>query len=74
MHGVRCEVVYGTAGVESCVGVGCEVVYGTNGVESCIGMGCEVVYGTDGVESCICDEMSGREWTRWCRIVYGAEM
>ena len=29
MSGVRCEVVYITGGVDSCMGVGCEVVYGT---------------------------------------------
>ena len=44
MYGVRCEVVHGTGGVESCMGLRCEVVYGSGGVESCIGMGCEVVY------------------------------
>ena len=51
MYGMRCEVVHGTGGVESCMGLRCEVVYGTGGVESCIGMGCVVVYGTCGVES-----------------------
>ena len=37
MHGVRCEVVCGTDGVESCMVVRCEVVYGIDGVESCMG-------------------------------------
>ena len=50
---MRCEVVYGTGGVESCMGVVCEVVYGTDGVESCMVVRCEVVYGIDGVESCM---------------------
>ena len=26
--------MYGTGGVELCMGVGCDVVYGTDGVES----------------------------------------
>jgi hypothetical protein len=34
VYGVRCEVVYGTDVVESCIWVRCEVVYGTDGVES----------------------------------------
>ena len=67
--GVGCKVVFGTDGVESCMGemrgrvwnrlcrivhgVICEVVHGTDGVESCIWVRCEVVYGTDGVESCM---------------------
>ena len=33
---VRCEVVYGTDGVESFMVVRFEVVYGTDGVESCM--------------------------------------
>ena len=37
LYVVRCEVVYGTDGVESCIWVRCEVVYGTDGVESCMG-------------------------------------
>ena len=54
VSGVRCEVVYVTGGVESCMGVGCEVVYGTDGVESCIwdemrgrvwARWCQIVYG-----------------------------
>ena len=35
--GVRFEVVYGTDGVESCMGLRCEVVDVTGGVESCMG-------------------------------------
>ena len=66
---MRCEVEYGTDGVESCMGWGarscieqmcrivygggCEVVHGTDGVESCMELRCEVMYGTGGVESCI---------------------
>ena len=83
--GMVCEVVYGTDGVESCIGRRCDVVYGTGGVESCMRVGCEVVYGTDGVESCmgwgarlcmeqvmsnhVWGEMRGRAWNRWCGIV-----
>jgi hypothetical protein len=36
VYGVRCEVVYGTGGVESCMGLRCEIVYGIDGVESCM--------------------------------------
>ena len=55
-------------------GMRCEVVYGTGGVESCMGVGCNVVYGIYGVESCIRDDVRGRVWNRWCRIMYGCEM
>jgi hypothetical protein len=89
--GVGCDVVYGTDGVESCIwdemrgrvwarwcqivyGVRCEVGYGTGGVKSCMGVGCDVVYGIYGVESCIRDDVRGRVWNRWCRIMYGCEM
>ena len=37
--GMGCEVVYGTNGVESCIGLRCEVEFGTGGVESCMGWG-----------------------------------
>ena len=34
VYGVRCKVVYGTGGVESCMGLRCEIVYGIDGVTS----------------------------------------
>ena len=55
-------------------GVKCEVGHGTGGVKSCMGVGCDVVYGIYGVESCIRDDVRGRVWNRWCRIMYGCEM
>ena len=55
-------------------GMRCEVVYGPDGVKSCMGVGCDVVYGIYGVESCIRDDVQGRVWNRWCRIMYGCEM
>ena len=79
--------MYGTDGVETCLGLRCQVVYGTGGVESCMGVVCEVLYGKDGVESCmgwdarscmeqvvsnrVWSEMRGRVWNRWYGIVYG---
>ena len=60
-----CQIVYGVI---------CEVGHGTGGVKSCMGVGCDVVYGIYGVESCIRDDVRGRVWNRWCRIMYGCEM
>jgi hypothetical protein len=53
MYGVRCEVVYGTDVVESCIGVRCEVVYGTDGVVSLMGWG---------ARSCMEQVVSNRVW------------
>ena len=68
--GVGCEVVYGTDGVESCIGWGARScmdqmvsnrVWG--GVRGRVwSRWCQIVY---------MSEMRGRVWNRWCRIVYG---
>ena len=61
--GMGCEVVYGTKGVESCIGLRCEVEYGTGGVESCMGWGASSCT-EQMVWNRVWGEMRGRVWNR----------